>query len=360
MVDTYTGDVPNLTQTQPEFDTNTQAILDYIASLAPQLNAWVGAYVQSTTTSSNTENALGTGSKTFAVEAGKGFKEDMTVRASAGGGNFMDGNVTSYSGTSLTVNFTTFSGPGTFDEWDIFLTLSGSDVTLGSNTFTGDQFVPDDAYNATSWNGNASVPTKNAVRDVIESIINSIPLIENLSSNPSLNSNSSTKGASPEWVNKKALIQHGTKINTSGSAAYDFTIPADVKEFILHFDGVSTNGSSVPMIQFGDASGVYNSGYIASAVQAATSVNGTSQTVGCPLSATFSAATTLQGVVKILLANETDNSLEMTSQLTNGNATVYMAVGKRNLTSDLTTIRLTTIGGTDLFDAGSITPSWKY
>jgi len=32
------------------------------------------------------------------------------------------------------------------------------------------QTVPDDAYNATSWNGNLEVPTKNAVRDKIESM----------------------------------------------------------------------------------------------------------------------------------------------------------------------------------------------
>jgi len=32
------------------------------------------------------------------------------------------------------------------------------------------QTVPDDAYNATTWNGNTEVPTKNAVRDKIESM----------------------------------------------------------------------------------------------------------------------------------------------------------------------------------------------
>ena len=171
MVDLYTGSVPNLTQTQPEFDTNTQAILDYIASLAPQLNAWVGAYVQDTSSTSTTSNSIGTGSKTFTVEAGKGYKVNMPVRASATSGNFMDGVVTAYSGTSLTINVTSVNGSGTFTSWQIFLTIPGSNVTLGSNTFTGDQFVPDEAYDATGWDGDLSVPTKNAVRDRIEAIL---------------------------------------------------------------------------------------------------------------------------------------------------------------------------------------------
>lgn len=200
MVDLYTGNVPNLTQTQPEFDTNTQAILDYIASLAPQLNAWVGAYVQDTSSTSTTSNSIGTGSKTFTVESGKGYKVNMPVRASATSGNFMDGVVTAYSGTSLTVNFTAATGSGTFTSWQIFLTVPGSNVTLGSNTFTGDQIVPDEAYDPTGWNGDLSVPTKNAVRDKIEAILSSIL---NSTNDPTYASTSGAEPASPEWVNGK-------------------------------------------------------------------------------------------------------------------------------------------------------------
>lgn len=40
-----------------------------------------------------------------------------------------------------------------------------------NTTFYGAVQVPDDAYDATSWNGNATVPTKNAIRDKIESLV---------------------------------------------------------------------------------------------------------------------------------------------------------------------------------------------
>lgn len=38
-------------------------------------------------------------------------------------------------------------------------------------TFTGDIIVPDEAYDATAWNGSLEVPTKNALRDKIESMM---------------------------------------------------------------------------------------------------------------------------------------------------------------------------------------------
>lgn len=41
---------------------------------------------------------------------------------------------------------------------------------LDGATFTGDVVVPDEAYDATNWNGSMEVPTKNAVRDKIEAI----------------------------------------------------------------------------------------------------------------------------------------------------------------------------------------------
>lgn len=41
---------------------------------------------------------------------------------------------------------------------------------LAGATFTGDINVPDEAYDATTWNGSTEVPTKNAIRDKIESL----------------------------------------------------------------------------------------------------------------------------------------------------------------------------------------------
>lgn len=44
-------------------------------------------------------------------------------------------------------------------------------AALAGATFTGPVVVPADAYDATTWNGNNQVPTKNDVRDVIEALL---------------------------------------------------------------------------------------------------------------------------------------------------------------------------------------------
>lgn len=43
-------------------------------------------------------------------------------------------------------------------------------VNKAGDTMTGDLVVPDEAYDATAWNASLEVPTKNAVRDKIESM----------------------------------------------------------------------------------------------------------------------------------------------------------------------------------------------
>lgn len=54
---------------------------------------------------------------------------------------------------------------------------NGTDVAdfgignTANSTFYGAVQVPDDVYDASGWNGNTTVPTKNAIRDKIESLV---------------------------------------------------------------------------------------------------------------------------------------------------------------------------------------------
>lgn len=102
-----------------------------------------------TNASSTTSLAVGTGSKSLTIQAGKAFVVGMSVKiaSTASPGNWMAGDITAYnSGTgALTVNSVLTSGSGTVADWTVSLTapVSGSSgsVTSGANTFTDDQTI---------------------------------------------------------------------------------------------------------------------------------------------------------------------------------------------------------------------------
>jgi hypothetical protein len=70
---------------------------------------------------STTSVAIGVGSKTFAVQAGRAFQagQAVLINESSNNANQMFGTVTAYSGTSLTVNVTATGGSGTHADWTI-------------------------------------------------------------------------------------------------------------------------------------------------------------------------------------------------------------------------------------------------
>jgi len=83
----------------------------------------------STSTTSVTSNTVGTGSKSFTVETGKGFKEgqSITIARTAAPANRMFAVVDSYNtGTgALVVTSQAFEGSGTFTDWTITLGFNG-------------------------------------------------------------------------------------------------------------------------------------------------------------------------------------------------------------------------------------------
>jgi hypothetical protein len=95
-----------------------------------------GPSYQATSTSSV---AIGTGAKTFTVESGRGYSAGQWLRASNDASNYMEGTVTSYSGTTLVLNVPTGRavGSGTYTSWNINITGDigpANSLTIGSVT----------------------------------------------------------------------------------------------------------------------------------------------------------------------------------------------------------------------------------
>jgi tail fiber protein/uncharacterized protein DUF5907 len=90
---------------------------------------------------STTSLAIGTGSKVFTTQAGLFFNPGTWVLAvsDADVANYMHGQVTAYSGTTLTVNVTNVGGSGTLADWTI--TVSGTRGAIGATGAQGIQGI---------------------------------------------------------------------------------------------------------------------------------------------------------------------------------------------------------------------------
>ena len=148
-----------------------------------------------------------------------------------------------------------------------------------------------------------------------------------------------------------APVVSGTAVTASGTSV-DFTgIPSWVKRITVMMKGVSTNGSSNLLIQLGDSGGIENTGYTAAAGSIGNAM--ASSTSGYILTQTNSAAYTHQAVAVITSLNSSNtwmcSSIDMIGG-TNG----FSATGSKALSDTLTQVRITTVNGTDTFDAGTI------
>jgi hypothetical protein len=152
-------------------------------------------------------------------------------------------------------------------------------------------------------------------------------------------------------------IQSDTAKTATGTSI-DFTsIPSWVKRITVMFNGVSTNSSSPPQIQIGDAGGIETTGYLGS-----NSIIGASGVVGVIFTSGFgigvatsqwSASTAINGAITInLLSGNLWSCFGVTSH--SASAGTFITSGSKTLSDVLTQVRITTVNGTDTFDAGSI------
>ena len=149
-----------------------------------------------------------------------------------------------------------------------------------------------------------------------------------------------------------------TAIATTSGTTKDFTgIPSWVKRITVMFAGVSTNGTSNPIIQLRGSGGFEGSGYLGTAglvsVNAASAANISS--TGFTLAKSHDAARVYHGKFTLDLENSTNNTWIGTGMLGGSDSTqLELTMGSKSITGTLTEIRLTTLNGTDAFDAGEI------
>ena len=146
-------------------------------------------------------------------------------------------------------------------------------------------------------------------------------------------------------------ITSGTAQASTSGTSIDFTgLPSGVKRVTVMFNGVSTNGTSVLQMQIG-AGSVTTSGY--SSIYWFGSTGSNVNTSGFQVTG-MAAAYGISGIATIV--NVSGNSWafsSITNLILNTNVGVQ-AVGTVSLGGTLDRVRITTVNGTDTFDAGSI------
>jgi hypothetical protein len=150
----------------------------------------------------------------------------------------------------------------------------------------------------------------------------------------------------------------GTAVATTSGTSIDFTsIPSWVKRITVMFNGVSTNGSSAYQIQIGSGSftttgylgyaGSYNNGNTTATLSSST---------GLLFTPGNGAATLHYGTITIqnISGNNWVSSCCGAGLDGGGGVVSRSGGGSISIGGTLDRIRITTINGTDTFDAGSI------
>jgi hypothetical protein len=176
--------------------------------------------------------------------------------------------------------------------------------------------------------------------------------------------------ASGDWrcvsftkANGKAVIDIvlGTTTATTSGTSIDFTgIPSWAKRITVSLSGVSASGTSIPMVQLGDSGGVENTGYAGASSTTSGGAIGTSAfTTGFQMAQSSAAGRNYSGTLTITLQETSTNTWVATGIFGDTGAVLSLTAGTKALSATLDRVRLTTVNGTDTFDAGTVNITYE-
>ena len=149
----------------------------------------------------------------------------------------------------------------------------------------------------------------------------------------------------------------GTSVATTSGTSVDFTgIPSTATRIQIALAGVSTNGASQLQVQIGSGS-VSTSGYAgatdASSVAGAVASAALTSGLGLERTGVAAAASVRHGVVTLLHLGSNVWSMSWLGSRSDS-ACILMGAASITLGGALDRVRLTTVNGTDTFDAGAV------
>ena len=153
------------------------------------------------------------------------------------------------------------------------------------------------------------------------------------------------------------VITSGTAVaSTSGTSITFSSIPSWVKRITVMFNGVSVSSTALPIVQLGTSSGVVTSGYSGLGMYITSGPGLTTNSSGFIVNNVGTAAQAISGSLILNLLNSSSNLWEANGTFVGTGTYNQIAIsgGAITLSSLLTQLVITTIGGTNTFTAGSI------
>lgn len=157
-------------------------------------------------------------------------------------------------------------------------------------------------------------------------------------------------------ANLTRIVIAAEQATTSGTAI-DFTgIPAGTRRITVMLAGVSTNGTSNLLVQIGDSGGIETTGYVSVATTRAADAT---STAGFLVTGGTAATDTADGVVILCLEDVANFTWISHGVISDVGSTSVMSGGQKSTSAELDRVRLTTVNGTDAFDAGAVSISYE-
>ena len=151
-----------------------------------------------------------------------------------------------------------------------------------------------------------------------------------------------------------SIITSGTAVASTSGTSIDFTsIPSWVKRITVLFVGASTNGASNYLVQIGSGS-ITSSGYVSSYAYFGSGSSAATSTAGFGILATAAAEIHTLSMVICAMGSNAYCSTHSGSFINGSTAYGSAGSGSITLSGTLDRVRITTVNGTDTFDAGSI------
>lgn len=165
---------------------------------------------------------------------------------------------------------------------------------------------------------------------------------------------------STTWVETQRYyppdVRSATAI-TSGTSKEFTSLPAWLEEFDLIYIGLSTNGTSVPIVQLGDSGGYETTNYYGSVGGSYETADDALHSSGFALAAATAATRIYHGRLTFTLADRATNTWVVTGGVGQSNAAgAHFVAGHKALSGTLDRVRITTANGTDAFDTTFASP----